>query len=72
MMSFHSIIIGDLAFSTTYVECFAAIPWHVLIHFGKGSIINCPLRKKKRTKICMQVHGVAFAVMGRLEEAEAE
>ena len=70
--------IGDQAFGVTYLEAYANLPWHVLIRFGKWEeIINRPLKEDKdlyagTIATSYYARGVAFAVMGRITEAEAE
>lgn len=61
-----------------YLESFGSLPWHVLVRFGKWeAIINRPV-KEDEDVYCGTVatsryaRGIAFAVLGRLEEADAE
>ena len=69
---------GDMPLGSLYLEAFACLPWHVLIRFGKWEeIINRPLKKDKdmyagTVATSHYARGVAFAVMGNHEEAEAE
>lgn len=70
--------LGDLPIGSQYLEAFASIPWHVLIRFGKWEeIIKRPIKEDKdlypaTVATAHYARGVAFAVMGRLEEADAE
>ena len=70
--------LGDLPVGSQYLEAFATIPWHVLIRFGKWEeIIQRPIQEDKdlypsTVATAHYARGIAFAVMGRLEEADAE
>jgi len=60
------------------LESFASVPWHVLIRFGKWEeIINRPLKEDKdiyasTVATSYYARTIAFAVTGRIKEAEAE
>ncbi len=70
--------LGDTQFGSTYLESFATISWHVLVRFGKWKeIIQRPLKEDAELYPCAMAmayyaRGVAFAALGRLEEAEKE
>ena len=70
-------MMGDLPIGSMYLEAFACLPWHVLVRFGKWKdIVNRPLKDKDMyagtVATSYYARGVAFAAMGKLEEAEAE
>ena len=71
-------MMGDLPIGSMYLEAFACLPWHVLVRFGKWKdIVNRPLKEDKdmyasTVATSHYARGVAFAAMGKLEEAEAE
>ena len=66
--------LGDMPFGFTYLESYAAIPWHVLIHSGKWEEIINHLLKEDRDLYAGTVatshyaRGVAFAVTGNLRQ----
>ena len=70
--------LGDIPFGSTYLESYAVIPWHVLIRFGKWEeIINRPLKEDRdlyagTVATSHYARRVAFAVIGKTEEAEIE
>ena len=70
--------LGGLPLGSMFLESVASVPWHVLIRFGKWEeIINCPLKEDKdmyASTIATSYYArtIAFAVTGRLKEAEAE
>ena len=70
--------LGGLPLGSIFFESVASVPWHVLIRFGKWEeIINRPLKEDKdmyASTIATSYYArtIAFAVMGRLKEAEAE
>ena len=70
--------LGGLPVGSMFLEPFASIPWHVLIRFGKWEeIINRPLKEDKdmyASTVATSYYArcIAFAVTGRLQEAEAE
>ena len=70
--------LGEVPFGFIFLESYAAQPWHVLIRFGKcEEIINFPLKEDKdlymgTVATSHYARGVAFAVMGKIEEAESE
>ena len=69
---------GDLPVGSMYMESFATLPWHVLVRFGKWEdIVNRPLKEDKdmyagTVAIAHYARGVAFAALGRLDEADGE
>lgn len=71
-------MLGDMPIGSMYLEAFATIPWHVLVRFGKwDAIINRPVKEDKGVYACTvatahYARGVAFAALGRLEEADTE
>ena len=71
-------MMGDLPVGSMYLESFATLPWHVLVRFGKWEdIVNCPLKEDKdmyagTVAIAHYARGVAFAALGRLDEADRE
>ena len=70
--------IGDFPVGATRCEAYAAFPWHVLVRFGKWEdIIQRPVKKPVDlypavTATSRYARAVAFAALGRLEEAEKE
>ena len=70
--------LGDMPIGSMYLEAFSSIPWHVLVRFGKWEdIINRPLKDNKDAyagtiATAHYARGIAYAVMGRLKEADAE
>ena len=70
--------LGGLPIGSMYLEPFGCIPWHVLVRFGKwDEIISRPLKKDKELypsaiATAHYARGVAFAVLGKTEEADAE
>ena len=73
-----SAILGDFNVGSIYYEAFTTIPWHVLVRFGKWEeIVQRPMKKPVdlypgTTATAHYARGVAFAALGRLEEAEKE
>ena len=71
-------MLGDLPIGSMYLEAFTSLPWHVLIRFGKWEeIIKRPVKEDKdlyagAVAIAHYARGVAFAVLGKTEDAEAE
>ncbi len=70
-------MLGDMPMGSMYLESYACSPWHVLIRFGKWEdIVKRPLKDKDlypfTVAISHYARGVAFAVMGKLDEADAE
>ena len=71
-------VMGDLPVGSMYLESFATLPWHVLVRFGKWEdIVNRPLKEDKdmyagTVAIEHYARGVAFAALGRLDEADRE
>ena len=61
-----------------FFEAFGSLPWHVLVRFGKwNEIINRPLKEDKdmyasTVATAHYARGVAYAVTGKLVEADAE
>ena len=61
-----------------FLEAFTSLPWHVLIRFGKWEdIISRPVKEDKNMYACAvatahYARAIAFAVLGRLKEAEVE
>ena len=70
-------VIGDLPLGM-YLESFGSLPWHVLVRFGKWEeIITRPLRSDETIypgtlATARYARGIAFAVLGRLDEADVE
>ena len=70
--------LGDLPLGSLYLEAFATVPWHVLIRFGKWEdIVKRPIKEDKDLypAVIATAHyarGIAYAVMGKLDEADAE
>lgn len=62
----------------TLFEAFGSLPWHVLVRFGKWEeIVNRPLKEDADVypatiAVSHYARGIAFAVLGRLEDAEVE
>jgi len=73
-----TLTLGPIPVGEMYLEAYASAPWHVLVRFGKWEeILNYPMRKEKdvyATAIATAhyARAVAFAVTGRLKEAELE
>ena len=71
-------MVGDLPIGSMYLEAFMSLPWHVLIRFGKWeTIINRSVKEDKdlyagAIATAHYARGVAFAVLGKTEDAEAE
>lgn len=71
-------MLGDLPIGSMYLEAFTSLPWHVLIRFGKWEeIISHPVKEDKElyagaVATAHYARGVAFAVLGKTEDAEAE
>ena len=71
-------VLGEMPLGSMYLESFACLPWHVLVRFGKWEdIISRPLKEDEAVyagtvATSHYARGVAFAAMGKLEEAEAE
>ena len=63
---------------TKFFEAFACLPWHVLVRFGKWEeIINRSVKEDKdvyagTVATAHYARGVAYAVTGKLVEADAE
>ena len=70
--------LGGVPVGSMFLESFTSVPWHVLIRFGKWEeIINRPLREDKdiyasAVATSYYARTIAFAVTGRIKEAEAE
>lgn len=70
--------LGGTPVGAMFFEGFCSLPWHVLVRFGKWEeIIARPLKEDKdmyptAVAVSHYARGVAFAVLGRPEEAEAE
>ena len=70
--------LGDVTIGSTFLEGFASIPWHVLVRFGRWEeIIQRPLRSEEdlfssTLAISHYARGIAFAVMGKFDEADRE
>jgi tetratricopeptide (TPR) repeat protein len=70
--------IGDIPIGAMYLESYASLPWHVLVRFGKwDDIINRPLKDDRSVypgtvATSHYARGIAFAVLGKLEEADGE
>ena len=70
--------IDDTPVGAIFLESFGALPWHVLVRFGKWEeIIARPLKEDKDTYPCATAvshyaRGIAYAVLGRLKDAEDE
>ena len=70
--------LGDVPFGANFLESFGSLPWHVLIRFGKwNEILNRPMKEDKDAYACTiaiahYARGVAYAVTGKLKEADAE
>ena len=68
----------DVAVGAWYLEPFTCLPWHVLIRFGKWEeIVSRPLKEDKdmyasATTTAHYARAIAFAVTGRLKEADEE
>ena len=71
-------VFGGFQFGATRLEAYATTPWHVLVRFGKWEeIAQRPMKKPAdlypgTTATAHYARGVAFAALGRLEEAEKE
>ena len=71
-------MLGDLPIGSMYLESFTSLPWHVLIRFGKWEdIIKRPVKEDKdlyavAISTAHYARGVAFAVLGKTEDAETE
>ena len=70
--------LGDMPLGSMYMESFASLPWHVLVRFGKWEdILRRPLKIEDNVYLgtlatAHYSRGVAFAVLGKLKEADAE
>ena len=73
-----SSMIDGAPFGSIYLEPFATLPWHVLIRFGKWQeIIDRPVKKDtdlyaSTIAASHYARAIAFAVLGKLEEADSE
>ena len=69
----HGIPIGKIG-----LEGYASLPWHVLVRFGKWQeIIDRPMDKDKdiyagTTAVAYYARAIAFAVLGKSNEADVE
>ena len=70
--------VGDIPLGSMYLEAFATLPWHVLVRFGKWKeIVDRPQKEDKdvyasTVATSHYARGIAFAVLGKLKEADAE
>ena len=70
--------IGNTPVGAMFFESFGSLPWHVLVRFGKWEeIIARPLKEDKdmypaTIAVSHYARGIAYAVLGRLEDAEDE
>ncbi len=70
--------VGDIPLGSMYLESFASLPWHVLVRFGQWeAILSHPVRSEDDVypgtiATSYYARGVAFAVLGKLKEAEEE
>ena len=73
-----TVMIGPIPFGVMFLESYACVPWHVLVRFGKWEeILKYPLKEEKDVYVATistahYARTVAYAVTGRLKEAEAE
>ena len=71
-------MMGAIPVGSTYFEAFSSLPWHVLVRFGKWQdIVARPLKEDgdiypSAIATSHYARGIAFAVLGQLEEAEVE
>ena len=69
---------GTPRFGSIWLEAYATLPWHVLIRFGKWQeIIDRPMKEDKdvyagTTAVAYYARAIAFAVLGKPNEADAE
>ena len=69
---------GGLQFAALCLESFGSIVWHVLVRFGRWEdIVRRPMKEDGdmyagTVAASLYARGVAFAAMGKIEEAEAE
>ena len=69
---------GGTSFGPIWMEAFASLPWHVLVRFGKWQeIIDRPMDKDKdiyagTTAVAYYARAIAFAVLGKANEADRE
>ena len=70
--------VGDIPLGSMYLEAFGSLPWHVLVRFGKWEdIVKRPLKEDEdayagTVATSRYARGIAFAVLGKLEEADGE
>ena len=73
-----SFMAEDVPVGAWYIEPFTCLPWHVLVRFGKWEdIIRRPLKEDKNmyasaTTTAFYARAIAFAITGRLKEADKE
>ena len=73
-----TLVVGSAQLGVMFLEPYACAPWHVLIRCGKWEeILNYPIKEEKDVYVSTiatahYARAVAFAVTGRLKEAEAE
>ena len=71
-------MLGQIPLGKTFLESYSTLPWHVLVRFGKWQeIIDRPLKEDHdayagNVATSFYARAVAFAVLGRLGEADAE
>ena len=71
-------MLGELPLGMMFLEPMRIGPWHVLVRFGKWEdILKRPVEQEKELyPSCMAIshyaRGVAFAALGRVEEADIE
>ena len=70
--------LGGQPFGMVWLESFTSLPWHVLVRFGKWQeIIDRPMDKDKdiyagTTAVAYYARAIAFAVLGKANEADRE
>ena len=70
--------LNGVSFGPIWLEAFGSLSWHVLVRFGKWQeIINRPMDKDKdiyagTTAVAYYARAIAFAVLGKANEADAE
>ena len=71
-------MLDDVPFGAKFLESFGSLPWHVLVRFGKwNEILNRSVKEDKDVypssiATAHYARGVAYAVTGKLIEADAE
>jgi len=73
-----TLMVGPIPLGVMFLEAYTCVPWHVMVRFGKWEeILAYPLKEEKDIYVTTiatahYARAVAFAVTGRLKEAETE